>query len=307
MKNILLLLTFALIGLMLTINTSAKTVVTDGLVSYWTFDQDTIRGNIVKDVWDANDATIVGTPKRVDGYVKGGLELDGNDDYVSLPNVGNFGKRIGEYTFEVWFKTTQKNNWSAIFRVLEHKCAIRDAPAGILINARRNRQNRPIHTIINEPDSIIIERSRIRKNACSGSSSSVEIPVSDGEWHQIVYMTQDATEEDLEELEEQWRRNFKNGECYRTKSYLDGKQITSSLSCTSPPNFLVHVNPIFLGAENNKGKASAFFEGVFDEVRIYDRALTEKEVIRNYESGIGLSVNAVQKLPTVWGELKSRR
>ena len=58
---------------------------------------------------------------------------------------------------------------------------------------------------------------------------------------------------------------------------------------------------------NNKGKASGFFEGVFDEVRIYDRALTHEEVMHNFESGIGLGVEAVQKLPTVWGALKERR
>lgn len=55
---------------------------------------------------------------------------------------------------------------------------------------------------------------------------------------------------------------------------------------------------------NNMGEASGFFEGVFDEVRIYDRALTEEEVIHNYESGIGLGVEATEKLPTVWGALK---
>lgn len=79
------------------------------------------------------------------------------------------------------------------------------------------------------------------------------------------------------------------------------------LSCMNRENLVAYIEPIFLGATNNKGKASRFFEGVFDEVRIYDRALTEKEVIRNYESGIGLGVEAAQKLPTVWGALKKRR
>ena len=66
--------------------------------------------------------------------------------------------------------------------------------------------------------------------------------------------------------------------------------------------------PIFLGAVNDNGKkVLGFFQGVFDEVRIYDRALTHEEVIRNYESGIGLSVEPIEKLSTVWGALKARR
>ena len=85
MKNIRLILTITIIALISTVNTIAKTIVTDDLVAYWTFDQGTILGRTVKDVWDENDATLVGNPKRVEGYVKGGLELDGDGDYVSLP------------------------------------------------------------------------------------------------------------------------------------------------------------------------------------------------------------------------------
>jgi hypothetical protein len=58
---------------------------------------------------------------------------------------------------------------------------------------------------------------------------------------------------------------------------------------------------------NDQGKALGFFQGIFDEVRIYNCALTHEEVIRNYKSGIGLGVEPIQKLPTVWGALKTKR
>ena len=60
----LTLLVCAMVGLMLTVNALAKTVVTDGLVSYWTFDQGTIINNKVKDVWGENDATTVGNTEK---------------------------------------------------------------------------------------------------------------------------------------------------------------------------------------------------------------------------------------------------
>ncbi len=48
MKRLLLLLTFTVVGFMITINASAKTIVTDGLVSYWTFDRKTMYDKQLK-------------------------------------------------------------------------------------------------------------------------------------------------------------------------------------------------------------------------------------------------------------------
>ena len=64
--------------------------------------------------------------------------------------------------------------------------------------------------------------------------------------------------------------------------------------------------PVYLGAGNNRGKAENFFKGIIDEVRIYDRALTEAEIMHNYQSTTGLAVEHKDKLPTVWGALKKR-
>ncbi|MBM3241947.1 hypothetical protein FJZ31_37220 [Candidatus Poribacteria bacterium] len=49
-------------------------VVKEGLVSYWSFDNETIKGDIVKDVVGKNDGNIKG-PKVVKGKVKEALLL----------------------------------------------------------------------------------------------------------------------------------------------------------------------------------------------------------------------------------------
>lgn len=310
MKNIMVLLTFTIVGFMLTVNTIAKTVVTDDLVGYWTFDQGTVKGKIVKDVWGENDATIVGDPREIDGYVRGGLELDGNGDYVSLPNVGNFGRKLGEYTFEAWFKTTNQEEWSAIYRVLENACARWNHGTGILINATITR-DRGLNKFETEPDAIAIERSSVVGNGCGSSRSVSFAAVSDGEWHQIVYTSRPATKEELEQFDQiippNQRPRPPAGACLRNTVFIDTEIISNPLSCSSPPDVVAFEEPIFLGAVNNMGKASGFFNGAFDEVRIYDRALSQEEVIRNYRSGIGLGVEAVEKLPMVWGALKAQR
>ncbi len=61
--SMLIITTFCQVGY-------AESVVTDGLVSYWTFDRQDIADNTVKDVWGKNDGTIFGDPKVVAGPVK---------------------------------------------------------------------------------------------------------------------------------------------------------------------------------------------------------------------------------------------
>ena len=70
------------------------------------------------------------------------------------------------------------------------------------------------------------------------------------------------------------------------------------------PKYIPFVNPVYLGAANINGINVQFFKGVIDEVRIYNRPLTDEELIQNYESDVGLGVEPSDKLSTVWAALK---
>ena len=302
MKRLMLLLTITVASWTLTVNAAPKTIVTDGLLCYWTFDKHTINDGKVKDVWGENDATIVGNPKIADGYLKQGLELDGLEDYVSLPNFGNFGSRIGPYTFEVWFKTNNKKSWSAIYKVNELTCGRNNMGFGILINAWRHFGN---NEFVTKEDCIAIDRSRNVGNGCAGHYSIRCQPISAGEWHHIVYTTRESTQEELTEFN---LLPAPKASCLTSYVYFDNEPIGSSVLCVAPNDDIKpYTKPIFLGAVNDLDKTVGFFQGVFDEVRIYDRALTQEEVSHNYKPGIGLSVDPIQKLPTVWGALKAKR
>jgi len=52
-----------------------------------------------------------------------------------------------------------------------------------------------------------------------------------------------------------------------------------------------------------------WFHGIIDEVGIYDRALSEKEVKKNYsaEKGLMLDVTSAGKLSLTWGQIKDAR
>ena len=197
MKRLMLILTITVIGFVLTVNAPANTIVTDGLLSYWSFDRTTITDNIIEDIWGENDATLVGNPIITDGHIKQGIELDGDWDYVKIPNVGNFGSKIGAYTFEVWFKTTYKEKMSAIYKVEEGHCIGDKSGFGLLINAMWDPINDTFETV---EDRFVINDSVKKSRNCISRITTIHRPVSDGEWHHIVWTSREPTEEEAKEL-----------------------------------------------------------------------------------------------------------
>ena len=78
-------------------------IVSDGLVSYWTFDQSTIEGDTVKGIFGNNDGTIMGKPEVVEGVIGEALHFNGVDDYVEVLSDESL-KLQDEFTVETWIK-----------------------------------------------------------------------------------------------------------------------------------------------------------------------------------------------------------
>ena len=262
-----------------------ESVVTDGLVSYWTFDWQDVAGDKVIDVWGENNGTIIGNPKAVNGQVGEALEFDGTDGYVNLTTLGDFGSQIGASTFEAWVKTSFKEDWMTLFKVIGRDCA----GWGMDFNASM----RPVNRVVFVEDAInFYIKYKIGERGCGTSNSGRSFSIFDGEWHHIVYVQEPY----VDEAEREWRVEA---------IYIDSEQHNLGRSTSRPkPIFIPFTEPVYLGAGNNRGKAEGFFRGIIDEVRIYNRPLTDDEVLQNFE--IGLDVEPVQKLPTVWGALKTR-
>ena len=68
-KKVVLSLAVVLIaGLGIGIPVAAQTVVIeDGLIGYWSFNKDTIKGNTVQDIWGDQDAEMIGKIQIVQG------------------------------------------------------------------------------------------------------------------------------------------------------------------------------------------------------------------------------------------------
>ena len=310
MKKLIFLLTFTLTITMFSHNGNTEPV-TDGLVSYWTFDQQDIDGKRAKDVWGKNNGTIVGNPKRVAGRVKGALEFDGSNDYVNLTNLGDFGNQLGTFTFEAWVKTSLKRErWTTLFKVREGDCI----GWGIDLNARTEPPNlavNPENRIGNLFDNISFAKDTIRfylaykigERGCSTSAPPWRFPISDGEWHHLVYMNGMPY---VDENGREWRgqASFVDGERIDRHIEID-RHLRRRRIIAEFDDFMPFTEPVYLGAGNNRGKAEGFYKGIIDEVRIYNRPLTEEEINQNFE--IGLSVEASEKLPVLWGNLKTAK
>ncbi len=285
----------------------ASTIVTDGLVSYWTFDLQNIDDGIAEDIWGENDATIKGNATISDGHLRQGLALDGDGDYVVLSNVGNFQTQTGPWTVEFWFKTSNKSKISTLFKVIEPPCAKRGNGWGINIHGSRivnfHFGPPPQEPVVvgkvndglkHDEDSIMFQKaSKLGKNSCGSGSITINMPISDGKWHHLVYVSGALY---VGTTGQEWSEDI---------LYIDNIRMRIfGSSNVNPANNIQYTLPVYLGATNNNGTADRFFTGIIDEVRVYNRALIHREVTRNYLSRFGLSVEPTEKLPMIWGQHK---
>ncbi|RKU28315.1 hypothetical protein C6499_10125 [Candidatus Poribacteria bacterium] len=287
MKSRIYFMTFAIIMGVFSLNAAPASVVTDGLVSYWPFDNEHFINDTVKDVWGNNNGTLRGNPKVVPGHVGEALAFDGAGDFVNLTTLGDFGKKIGSFTFEAWIKTSNETDWMTLINTHGEECPY----WGIELNGVKNKDglHRGTRRIF-FGNSFLNEKNR--KKGCEtlfvGSGS---LNIYEGEWHHIVYIYEHL-------MEEEKGKEF---------TYIDtmpkGK---GTISLADEWTSFPFTEPVHLGARNFRGKSDGYFEGMIDEVRFYDRPLTADEVIQNFESTEPYNVAPKGKLSTVWGALKAK-
>ena len=285
MKSGIYSMTFAIIIGIFSLNVASASVVTDGLVSYWTFDKGYIVNKTVQDVWGGNNAKIIGNPKVVPGRVGEALEFDGIGDFVNLTTLGDFGRQLGTSSFETWIKTSNTTDWMTLINTHGAECP----NWGIELNGVNRRGGLKIiagtlhHYIgIGGP------------GGCGGAGSGRSVGIFDGEWHHIVY-TNDYT----------IHAGGGNG---KRITYIDGVSSSPSHHGFGGKNrvFSPFTASVTLGARKFPGKSTGHFMGMIDEVRFYNRPLTAAEVIQNFESTEPYNIAPKGKLSTIWGALKTK-
>ena len=285
MNSRIYLITFTLLFGIFSLNAAVASVVTDGLVSYWTFDKGYVVNKTLKDVWGDNDGKIVGNLKVVPGRVGEALEFDGSGDFVNLSTLGDFVRQIGTSSFEAWIKTTNKKDWMTLINTHGAKCP----DWGIELNGFNDGLRFEImEGTLHHYFSIGGPR------GCETSGRGSKVGIFDGEWHHIVYTSDYMIDDGV-------------GGNGKRVIYIDSVPGTISNDTFDGNGALSPFTaPIYLGARKSIRKSHSHFIGMIDEVRFYDRPLTADEVIQNFESIEPYNIEPKGKLPMVWGTLKTK-
>ena len=88
--------------------------------------------------------------------------------------------------------------------------------------------------------------------------------------------------------------------------WINGQQVGESANKPNPPG-LTDTSNVFIGTDS--GGAAQLFLGLIDEVRIWNRALSEEEIKDQMDKGHFeiFPVDPKQKLTTTWGYLKAKQ
>ncbi len=86
-RHIFLPVIFVIAVSFLFTNSAKAQLVKDGLVAYWSLDENAVTGKDVIDIIGGNDGSIVGNPKLVEGKIGSALEFSGASDKIDIPGT----------------------------------------------------------------------------------------------------------------------------------------------------------------------------------------------------------------------------
>jgi hypothetical protein len=225
----------------------------DDLAGYWTFDEN--GGTTTYNQMDDREGTLMGDTQWVaEGHTNSALAFDGDGDYVSLDQA--YTEQLGgSSTLSVWIKTSadgtsiggNDDGWNR----------------GSIIGNEHNGGESDIQW------GWIDDEGHINVSVGNDQGARSTDAINDGEWHHVV-MTRDAD----------------TGE---TKIYVDGAlndvvavPITGLIDVYDLEGFGVTID----SQTTDTNDKNRYFTGTLDDIRIYDRVLSDEEVatISTYEN-----------------------
>ena len=251
-------------------------IITEGLVSYWTFDEvkKSPKGSdIIEDIVGDNDGVLQRKQKTVEGKYGNALKFDGLQDFVKAGTkdipLGNI-----PITISVWFRKDEVGLGDQYFTIFTYG-DLQPQPKGggywfSLENGKRRKNN-------------VLSFSQ----AARGHPSHLKGPgkgISDriGQWIHVTAIYNGAK---------------------RSILYVDGVEVAAK----DTPEADVQLLPgegVWIGATVG---GIGFWLGLLDEMGIYNRALTPEEVKHNATVQQIFAVEPSGKLSLTWGRIKASR
>jgi Concanavalin A-like lectin/glucanases superfamily len=212
------------------------------LVGWWKFD-----GNALDSSGYGRDGTLVGDAQLVDnGLFDGALSLDGNGDYVTITG----------YKGIVADRTDPNNPTQRPFSVA---CWVNTTAAGGSLVCWGSSDGTGVG---GQYQNFRIDGGRLRAEHGNGRFRGTAL-VNDGEWHHVAMTVAEGA----------------NLQPPGTQLYVDGQEDVQGADTSNAQNIWNITADADVGIGVRSSSGDRFFNGMFDDVRIYDRVLDANEVV----------------------------
>jgi len=252
--------------------TAAYADLADGLVGYWSFDDGTAKDNS----GTGNHGDILGDPGSVNGRVGKGMDFDGDGDGIDVPDNA---------TVQLPDALTV-GAWVYVRSMIDH--------AGIVWKGEM------IGWGMNFNYRIATTTAGLTWGTTNGEAENyfaTDGAINLEEWTFVV-MTADGTEAT--------GRVSKDGAPFEIPASGQGNPQVSS----SAPYNVWEGQPLRIGYSQGRDGDLAvvdYFDGIIDEVVLYNRALNEDEIVELMTQGLPTTAVApAGKLATTWSDVKTR-
>ncbi|MCS5611856.1 MAG: LamG domain-containing protein [Candidatus Poribacteria bacterium] len=255
-----------IIGLMIAVFSLHAIAQKDACVLYFTFSGN--AGKTVKDESDnRNDGKIKGGVKWAKGKYGTALEFGGEvGDFVEVADSATLNP-AKEISYMAWFMSDKYDNTRGIISKYW-------GPGG-----QRTYNLRLHHDLAGALSTEVSSNGQFQPGV-SVTDVHSEAVLKDGQWHHAAI-------------------SFKGGDFLRM--YVDGKLANDS-KATATKTLFDNETTLKIGQDFNED-AKRFFNGVIDEVAIFNRALNEAE-IKTVMKGDFMAVDPTGRLSITWAKLK---
>lgn len=249
---------------------ASVTYAQEDLVLYFSFDN--MQGDKVKDESGSqNDGTMLGGAEIVDGKVGKAIKIDGATGRVEVPDSDSLDIGMKSLTIECWLntKSSDRHTYSRIVSKGNFSWTL-----GYIFQLYQ--QGQPAISI-SGPGKVAVY------------AAARDVAVNDGKWHHIAGVV-----------------DRENGE---VRVYVDGQLKDFDLPLGQAAADVEDIGDI---SSNNKlafgsddQQVRELVEGLYDELRIWSRALTDKEIQQAAKGEMpGAAVQPGGKVAGTWGDLK---
>jgi len=226
-----------------------------GPVGWWKLDENqTGDGQTVYDSsGNGNNSTTEGGTGNLDCTVTGkrntACDFDGSDDYINT-STDNFFDIGSDLTISAWVNRSSFTTPDVVLAKDNDYSTSSDG--GYVLS-------------VGSSDNVKFDVSNTIGSTCSANSSSTSTLITSAGWHHLVGVFE-----------------INDGNPSRCWLYIDGKPVTPQVSAYMTTASIPNALNLVIGAETDGGNP---FDGIIDDVKIFNYALTSEQVKTEYNDG----------------------